>query len=124
MNEKGLINKRKHKRFQAQDRSYVEIKESNKVGQILDISAGGLAFKYIDTGKRPEESFDLDILFKDTGFHLENIPFKIVSDLALNGGLSYSSIKTRRCSGLFRQLNQNHISKLEYFIQNYTICAA
>ena len=105
MNEKGLINKRKHKRFQAQDRSYVEIKESNKVGQILDISAGGLAFKYIDIGKRPKESFDLDILFKDNGFHLENIPFKTVSDLALNGEFAYNSTKMRRCSGQFGQYN-------------------
>jgi len=121
---KGFFNKRKHKRFQAKDRSYVEVKESNKVGQILDIGAGGLAFTYIDIGDRPNGSFDLDILSKDIGFHLENISFKTVSDLALKGKFAFSTTKTRRCGGLFRQLKQDQISQLEYFIRNHTICEA
>jgi hypothetical protein len=124
MNEKGLFNKRKHKRYLAQNRSYVETKESSKVGQILDISAGGLAFKYIDMGDRPKESIDLDILVKDNGFHLENIAFMIVSDIKLNGEYAFSSTKMRRCGGLFRQLNQNQVFQLEYFIQNHTLCEA
>jgi len=47
---KRTVERRKSKRYRAVEGVYAAISpRSNKLGQIIDISMGGLAFKYIDT---------------------------------------------------------------------------
>jgi len=91
-----------------------------KLGQVIDISKGGLAFRYIDIGERPGRSLDLDITIKNNGFHLENIRFESLSDIKATKQFPFSSTKMRRRGGKFSQLNHEQLSHLEYFIQNYT----
>ena len=56
------IERRKHKRFQAQEGAYALLKDnSSKLGQIKNISKGGLAFSYIVNGGQVHESFNIDI---------------------------------------------------------------
>ena len=56
-----------------------------KMGQIVNISKGGLAFRYIDSEIEAGKSSKLDIVFAQNGFHLKKIPFKTVTDYkALN----------------------------------------
>ena len=117
-----LVEKREHKRFRVQEGAYAMLRGSaRKLGQITDISRGGLAFRYIDIGERPRRSFDLDILWKGNGFHLENVSFKTISDFRATKEFPFSSIPMRRCGGQFTALTEDQISELEYFIQNYTV---
>jgi len=91
-----------------------------KLGQVIDISKGGLAFRYIDIGERPDKSFDMDITLKNNGFRLENISFETLSDIEATKQFPFSSTKMRRCGGKFARLNHEQLSNLEYFIKNYT----
>ena len=114
--------RRKRERYKAKEGIFVEIKDSVvKMGQILDVSKGGLAFHYIDIGKRPKKSFELEILVKNNGFHLEDLQLKTITDLAADSEFSFSYIPLRRRGGQFNNLSQHQIFKLEYFIMHHTL---
>ena len=114
--------RRKHKRFKPQEGTFVSLPPpSSKLGETLDISAGGLAFRYIDTGERIGEAFELDIFLKDTDFYLEKVPAISVSDLDMAKEFQFSITKARRHSVQFGDLTQSQTFHLEYFIRHYTI---
>ena len=113
--------RRKYTRFRAKDGALIELRSyRGKLGEIIDISKGGLAFRYIDIGDRPKGSFEVEIFLKETGFRLEKVPARTVSDLKTTKYFPYSSTKTRRQGVEFGELTHNQISKLEHFIKNYT----
>jgi hypothetical protein len=90
------------------------------MGQILDISRGGLSFRYIDIGDRPRKTCVLDILRDDNAFRLENVGFKVISDLDASKDFPFSTIPMRRCGGEFTGLSNGQIYDLEYVIESYT----
>ena len=121
MKKKEHRERRKYTRFRAKDGALIELRSyRGKLGEIIDISKGGLAFRYIDIGDRPKGSFEVDIFLKEKGFRLEKVPAKTVSDLETTKYFPYSSTKTRRQGVQFGDLTRNQISKLEHFIKNYT----
>ena len=121
MKRKEHKERRKYTRFRARDGALIELRSHRgKLGEIIDISKGGLAFRYIDIGDRPKGSFELDIFLKEAGFRLEKVPAKTVSDLKTTKFFPYSATKTRRQGVQFGELTGNQISKLEHFIKNYT----
>lgn len=117
-----LVEQRKHKRFRPQEGTYAVLKGAGKkLGQVINISRGGLAFRYIDIGERPKRSFELDISIEEYGFKLDNLSFETVSDFSTSREFPFSSTPIRRRGGQFKALNKNQISGLQYFIQNYAI---
>lgn len=113
--------RRKYTRFRAKDGALIEVRSHRgRLSEIIDISKGGLAFRYIDIGDRPKGSFELDIFLKETSFRLEKVPAKTVSDLKTSKYFPYSSTITRRQGVEFGELTRSQISKLEHFIKNYT----
>ena len=121
MTKEENIERRKYTRFRAKDGALIEVRSHRgRLGEIIDISKGGLAFRYIDIGDRPKGSFELDIFLKKTGFRLEKVPAKTISDLKTRKYFPYSSTKTRRQGVQFGELTRNQLSKLEDFIKNYT----
>ena len=121
MTKEENIDRRKYTRFRAKDGALIELRSyRGKLGEIIDISKGGLAFRYIDIGDRPKGSFELDIFLKETGFRLEKVPAKTITDLKTTKYFPYSSTKTRRQGVQFGALTRNQLSKLEDFIKNYT----
>jgi hypothetical protein len=118
---KNPIERRKHKRFKVQYGAFA-IFQSNvkKLGQIIDISRGGLAFRYIANGERFKGSDELDVLLADNSFHLEKIPFRTISDFVITSEISVNFITTRRCGVRFGELGQDQVSRIEFFINNHT----
>ena len=115
------VERRKHKRFRTKEGAYAVLSGPvSKVGQILDVSRGGLSFRYIDIGDRPKETCVLDILKEDNVFRLENITFKVISDLDASKDFPFSTIPMRRCGGELSGMSGKQISDLEYLIDNYT----
>jgi hypothetical protein len=114
--------RREHKRFEVQEGAFASLRGPvSKLGQITDISKGGLAFRYIDTGVSPDSSFELDISLSDNGFHLEKVSCKSISDSEITNKFHFSSITMRRLGVRFEELTHNQASQLEYFIQAHTI---
>ncbi|NVM22536.1 MAG: PilZ domain-containing protein [Desulfobacterales bacterium] len=119
---KKLVERRKHTRFHAKDGALALLTSgSAKLGQIIDISVGGLAFCYIADEERSNGSFELGLFFSDNGFYLDGVRFEIISDFEIGDEVPLNSITMRRCGVQFAKLTHNQISQLEYFIQNYTL---
>jgi hypothetical protein len=131
--ECAMKENRKHKRYQVPDGSFVTLGPSNSIlGQILDISMGGLAFRYINS--RPEtpkhESY-VDIYLTEGNLCLAAVPIKAVSDFETSdtvtckadGPLPVSCRGMRRCGLQFGEMNQGQMSQLATCIQSQTIGA-
>ena len=71
------VEQRAHARYRVKEGAYtvIKIQQDTKltIGHILDISKGGLAFKYISNGKPVKGSHKLDIYFIGQGIQLKNI---------------------------------------------------
>ncbi len=119
---KDFAERRTFKRFEVKEGAFASLRGPiSKLGPIKDISRGGLAFRYIDTGVRPDRSFDLDISQTDNGFHMKDVPCKNISDSEISNEYHFSSIKMRRLGVQFSELTLDQTSQLEYFIQNHTM---
>ena len=120
----GLAEKRRFRRFQAPQNAFALLRgPDGKLGQIIDISRGGLAFRYVANGGQTNGSLQLDIFLANNGFHLEKVSFRTVSDLEVIRQGPSNSVIMRRCGVQFDELNQDHASRLEYFIENYALGA-
>jgi hypothetical protein len=89
-------------------------------GQIVDITQDGLAFCYIDNGEQTTDSHQLDIYITGSGFCLNRVEFKTVSDAMIKNESPLSVIMMRRCGVKFSDLSPHQVLQLQYFIQNYT----
>ena len=122
MESKEAVEKRKHNRFRSQDLAYAAFKSHTlKIGQIVDISMGGLAIHYIADGDPINESRELEIYLASNSFHMKEVPFNTISDFELTSEFPFSSIIMRRRVVQFGELTQFQVSQLRYLIQNYTV---
>lgn len=114
--------RRENERFRAKNGAFVALRPHyTKLGQISDISMGGLSFHYMSREELPNESFDvLDILVTNDDFFLEKVPFEIVADFELTK-VPLSRVAIKRCSVRFGALTNDQRSLLENFIDNHTI---
>jgi hypothetical protein len=88
--------------------------------QILDISEGGLAFRYIGGAEDTGSISEIDILTSDTALCIEKVPFQVVSDLVMTGS-GPRSYQLKRCSGRYGPLTPEQTGQLRTLIQGYTI---
>ena len=122
MGRKGLVDRRKHIRYRAKEGAFAAVRPQYvKIGQIIDISRGGLAFRYTVTDSHENESHELDIFLIGEVFHLSRVPFKIISDLRIDEKSPPSPLQMWRCGVQFGELTQNQIQELEYFIRKHTV---
>ncbi len=114
--------KRKHNRLEAQEDAYIAlVNGSMKVGQILNISKGGLAFSYISKEAQLTGWHKMKIFLSSRRFYLKEIPFKVISDFCLDSKTPYSTVLMKQCSGQFGELTNQQRSRLDHFIANHTI---
>jgi len=111
--KKDAPERRQYKRFKAKTGTF---KSDSKSGDIVDISMGGLSFSYHDDGDWSNESFDCGMLMGEKDLCLDEVPLKIISDCAINSGLSI----TRRCGVKFEKLTDKQLAQLEYYIWTNT----
>ncbi|MGA8180956.1 MAG: hypothetical protein WB792_12920 [Desulfobacterales bacterium] len=91
-----------------------------RFGRIVDISTGGLLFRYINGEERYSGSPVLDILVADSGFYLENLRFKNIADVKINDDFTINSVKMRLNRVQFEEPGPAAMMKLKYFVENYT----
>lgn len=119
---KRTIERRKHKRYKAIDGAYAAISpNSHKLGQVIDISMGGLSFKYIDTTsddpefmQPPEET----IFLSSMGYYVGDLPFKTIADYEITNAPSFSSMKIRKRHVQFTDLSFKQLFDLDYYLRN------
>ncbi len=119
------LERRKHTRYQTKTGAYATISpESSKLGQIVDISFSGLAFKYVDTQKNePENMTDIPetIFLSSMGYYVSDIDFKTVEDFEINDKELEQSlqdeIKTRVRRVEFMELKLKQLFDLDNYIE-------
>ena len=119
-NRNELSEQRKDKRFQVPKDAFAALgPDYIKVGQIINISMGGLAFRYLGS-EEPSNALELDIFLARRAFYLYKLPCETVWDFVTDEK-PFSSINMKRCGLQFGQLTQSQISELQYFIQDYAV---
>jgi hypothetical protein len=83
------------------------------MGEIINISMGGLSFRYISDKALPKGSLALDLLCVDDGFQVAGLPAKTVVESLLAGDV-------RRCGVQFDRLTDGQVSQVRHFIQAHT----
>ena len=116
-----IVERRKYKRFLVQEGAYALLKNnSSKLGQIKNISKGGLAFSYIVDEEQMNDSFKVDIFITDSGYCLKDVPSKKISDFHIDNRLPFSTFSIRQAGIQFNELNQSQLSQLDNFMRDYT----
>jgi hypothetical protein len=120
--EEELVEGRQHNRVKVDDGGFAQLPHGFPVlGQIIDISRGGLAFRYVASEARTNGSAVLNILTTDRRFRLEKIPAKIIRDSAMPEEFSFGSITLRHCAVQFGDLTPSQKLDLEHFIRSNTL---
>ena len=119
---KRTIERRKHKRYKAVEGAYAAISpHSHKLGQVIDISMGGLSFKYIDTTSDDvefEQPSEESIFLSSMGYYVGDLPFKTISDYEITNAPSFSSMKIRKRHVQFTDLSFKQLFDLDYYLRN------
>lgn len=116
------VERRKHKRYQVENGTLVLLGwYYESVGRMIDISEGGLAFRYTPHGEVQDES-DLTIVLSEANFYLDEVPVKTISDFELAEGISATTITPRRRGVQFMNPTGTQRAQIEFFINNYTGC--
>jgi len=117
---KRIVERRSNNRYKAVDGAYAAISpNSHKLGQITDISIGGLSFKYIDTRDNDTRTGEIQedaVFLSSMGYYVGNLPFKTVSDYDITP--SFSSMKVRKRHIQFTDLNFKQLFDLDYYLRN------
>ncbi len=109
---------RSYQRFKAADRALVLVDQGSESlpYHIVDISEGGLSFRYL--GQKLKRSDIKKIsLYHNEQLIVDDLPIKNISDHRLRDNM----VPVRRGSIRFKELDPDKLSKLENFIQKFTV---
>jgi hypothetical protein len=122
MIKNGGVEGRKYKRFQAKKGAFATIWPNyTKEGPIIDISEGGLAFCHSVEKDSTNGSKEVDIFWYDKSFYLDSIPCKIVYEVEIENKALSVPERMRRIGLKFIGISPGKLSRLNYFLKNYTI---
>ena len=115
------VERRKHQRFAIKDIAFAIIRTQaeEELGQIVNISMGGLAFQYFIGNREFQKADRLDVLLADSGIQVEGIEFQVVDDYELVNELPFSSITKREQRVFFAGLDEVQKKGLDSFIRRH-----
>ena len=118
------IERRKYVRFLEKDNTFAALRNGfKKVGKIYDISINGLGFSYLSeiTEVDTDGHFsEVDIFLSGNGFHISNVPCRIVHEIPDPKPDEGFLVRMSRCGLQFGELTGSQLEQLELFIENYT----
>jgi hypothetical protein len=121
INSEKVIERRFHERFQVKQGVYALLKNgASKLGQIKNISKGGLSFMYINDGEQIQGPTEVDIFLSGYGFILKGIPCKKISDIHVNNYVPFSTFEMRQLGIQFSEVSMHQLDHLSAFIEKYT----
>jgi len=120
-----IIDRRKESRYKVKDGIFTVPTpriQSSRLGNIIDISMGGLAFQNFLVRNMSFNNFmELDIYISGDGMFLDNLPINIISNIELQGSRKQYMTISKRFGVQFREFDQVKNTKLHHFIEHYTI---
>ena len=128
--KKGFAERRKHERFKVKSGAIAMIRPLNapvttqKYCQIINISKGGLAYRYIIRNGESNEPVKLDILFIQDSIcsvYLKDVSSKTVWVSHIDSKTSFSRATIKERGIQFGEMMPNQISQLDRYIKKCTI---
>ena len=120
MGKKKTVERRKDERFQTGKNTYAVLRaRGSKLGRVIDISKGGLAFRYVSVGERLKGPLELDLLSHQYDYRIDKIPIKIITDLEVANKKAFKSTTLKRVGVQFGKLTREQKSKIEHFIKDH-----
>ncbi len=128
-NKRQAFAQRTQRRFEVKEKAFAMLKapwprSTEVVGQILDISRGGLALRHIllrgdiESERRIDRASEVMIVTSDHCFQLTGVPIKKIWDFEISENL-FAGIITKRCSIKFGELTSQQVFQLNCFIRDY-----
>jgi PilZ domain len=114
--------KRKHKRFKGKEGAFAAFLRPNELvnlGNVVDISMGGLCVRYLSTADAGIEVAGIKIFGSNGRFiHVDRVECKVVYDVEIPE-VSWEQLSTRRCGVQFENLSVRHMTRLQDFIEHF-----
>lgn len=119
------IDGRKYVRFLVRGDSFAALRNGfKKVGKINDISVNGLGFSFLHevTHVDPKgHDSQIDIFSAENGFHLSNVPCRVVYEISDATSIEGFSVQMSRCGLQFLDLPRHQVEQLKLFLESHTI---
>jgi hypothetical protein len=110
---------RRHQRYRVKENAIAF--DHSIIGQILNLSMGGLKFRYLaDLYKFKGDLAELDLYFAGEGLCLHNIPCETVFNKAMENESPYSSLAMRECGVKFGQFTEQQTAQLRHILTKQT----
>ena len=119
-NAKEHAERRQDVRYRVREGAFAVLPDCRIVGEIVDISKGGLALRYIIGNEDLSGSSGLDILFAGGKFHLAGVPIRTVSDSVMPDDFYSDSVTTRRRGIQFGEMTPEQRNEVKSFIGKHT----
>ena len=116
--------RRKNKRYMVKDNVFAVFRlghNSSSLANIVDISRGGFAFKFVGMEDISRDQFELDIFVSGDGRRLGNIPFKIISETSKGKEDRLFTLAQRRVGARFDNISDVKALQIDRFINNHKI---
>jgi c-di-GMP-binding flagellar brake protein YcgR len=98
----------------------IDTQEPQRLGEVLDISRAGIAFRYMDGPATFKSTKNLNIFSSTHSLFLSDFRFESVSDIEIEGHPS-SAILMRRHGGKFSALTPQQQEQLDDFIDLHSL---
>jgi hypothetical protein len=90
--------RRQYPRYPVVTETYVVFNDSEtRLGRVIDISAGGIAFRFVGSGQPRKLGVDLDIFVANRELAVYRLPYRIRSLVALADASGQTPAPARRC---------------------------
>ena len=120
LHEKAQLERRQHKRFRINNLMIaVQNRSNTKVAQVVNISKGGMAVRYVDEGELLTSTTEVNIL-KNSGFFMTEVPVDVIRDFRYNDDEHFTIIMERQSCMKFGKLAPEKQDRLDYLLMKYT----
>jgi len=122
---KWTVERRHYERYRVEDGSLAMLwPASSKIGQIIDISMGGLSFRYFVRSKLKESFAELEseveIICNKHQFNSDSLPIRTISDCEMdNHFVDFLQRQQRRRSVEFGELDDAQKTQIQKFIEKH-----
>ncbi len=111
--------KRSCPRYPFKDIAYIILNTGNiMVGQLVDLSRGGLGFSYIGTNLVKEKETSLDIFLYNMDIYMKRLPVSIIHNFPLTESVYNPALTMMRCGIRFRDLPKKQAEQLHCIIRS------
>lgn len=114
--------RRRHERFAVQSDAYAVLRSHlPRLGKIIDVSRGGMSFRYVDGSENISGTAAMDVFLLNQPVLMKSVPVRSCCDFALDPMSADDDESLRRSCVEFVALEPGQASALEDFIAHHTL---